>query len=340
MLGRANPFARLAWTIRGVLAGPMPGHDGGRRVLAVAHRGAARHAPENTVDAFAKALELGADGVEADLCATRDGVFVLWHDPDPDEKVALARQSGAEEFPYVPDVPAVGSPWRRPVRELSLEDFRTRYGYRREEGPRREVASGDPPPEIAAALLEDLFDWEARETPGFDIFLDVKLQPAESAAAQGLLRLLRRRFPEGRTQGLHVLCPQREIVQTLLAEARSAPLAPGIAVYADFEFPGALAEARRLSARRISMGSGRRLWADFFHEISRVVERRETGAVEAVAAWTVNEERRLRRLVELPVDAILTDEPERLRRILSERERTNVRARAGAVAKVRAPHSG
>jgi hypothetical protein len=36
-------------------------------------------------------------------------------------------------------------------------------------------------------------------------------------------------------------------------------------------------------------------------------------------AWTVNDEKRLRRLVELPVDAILTDELERLRRILSER---------------------
>jgi glycerophosphoryl diester phosphodiesterase len=91
-------------------------------------------------------------------------------------------------------------------------------------------------------------------------------------------------------------------------------------VYADFEFPGALAEAGRLPARRISMGSGRRLWADFFHEISRVVARREMGAVEAVVAWTINDERRLRRLVELRVDAILTDEPERLRRILSELE--------------------
>jgi glycerophosphoryl diester phosphodiesterase len=320
MLGRANPLARLAWTIRGVFAGPVPLRDGGRRVLAVAHRGAARHAPENTVAAFARALELGADGIEADLCATRDGVFVLWHDPDPDEKVALARQSGAEEFPYVPDVPAVGSPWRRPVRELSLEDFRIRCGYRRKEGPRREVASGDPPPEVPAALLEDLFDWEARETPGFDIFLDIKLQPPETAAAEGLLGLLRRRFPEGRARGLHLLCPQREIVQTLLAEARRAPLAPGIAVYPDFEFPGALAETRRLGARRIGMGSGRRLWADFLHEISRVVERRETGAVEAVVAWTINDERHLRRLVELPVDAILTDEPERLRRIFSERD--------------------
>jgi glycerophosphoryl diester phosphodiesterase len=272
------------------------------------------------VAAFARALELGADGIEADLCATHDGLFVLWHDADPGEKVALARQSGAEGFPYVPDVPAVGSPWRRPVRELSLEDFRSRYGYRRKEGLRREVASGDRPPEVRAALLEDLFDWEARETPGFDIFLDIKLQPPETAAARGLLGLLRRRFPEGRTHGLHLLCPQREIVQTLLAEARRASIPPGIAVYADFEFPGALAEARRLGARRISIGSGRRLWADFFHEISRVVARREAGEVEAVVAWTVNDERRLRRLVELPVDAILTDEPERVRRILSERD--------------------
>jgi glycerophosphoryl diester phosphodiesterase len=325
MLGNSNPFARLAWTARGVLARPVPGRNADREVLAVAHRGAARQAPENTVAAFARALELGADGIEADVCVTRDGAFVLWHDPDPDEKVGLARQAGSEGFPYVPDVPAAGSSWRKPVRELSFEDFRIRYGYRRKESSLEEVASCDRPPEVPAARLEDLFDWEVRKAPGLDVFLDIKLQPPETAAAADLLELLRRRFPNGRTHGLHLLSPHREIVQTLLAEARRSPLPPGIAVYADFEFPGALAEARRLGARRISIGSRRRLWKDFFHEISRVVAWRDTSALDAVVAWTVNDERRLRQLAELPVDAILTDEPGRLRRIISERDAGGVR---------------
>lgn len=51
------------------------------RPLVLAHRGASRQAPENTLDAFAVARTLGADGVELDVRRTADGVPVLSHDP-------------------------------------------------------------------------------------------------------------------------------------------------------------------------------------------------------------------------------------------------------------------
>ena len=47
----------------------------------LAHRGASRHAPENTLDAFRAAAALGADGVELDIHATADGRLVVHHDP-------------------------------------------------------------------------------------------------------------------------------------------------------------------------------------------------------------------------------------------------------------------
>jgi glycerophosphoryl diester phosphodiesterase len=45
-----------------------------------AHRGASDLAPENTLEAFLLAGELGADGIELDVRLTRDGVPVLVHD--------------------------------------------------------------------------------------------------------------------------------------------------------------------------------------------------------------------------------------------------------------------
>ena len=48
--------------------------------VAFAHRGARLHAPENTVAAFALALEWGATGLESDVWATADGAAVLDHD--------------------------------------------------------------------------------------------------------------------------------------------------------------------------------------------------------------------------------------------------------------------
>jgi glycerophosphoryl diester phosphodiesterase len=46
----------------------------------LAHRGARAAAPENTVEAFVRARELGADGVELDARRTADGGIVLSHD--------------------------------------------------------------------------------------------------------------------------------------------------------------------------------------------------------------------------------------------------------------------
>ncbi len=48
--------------------------------IAFAHRGARAHAPENTIEAFALAVKLGATGLETDAWLTSDGVAVLDHD--------------------------------------------------------------------------------------------------------------------------------------------------------------------------------------------------------------------------------------------------------------------
>lgn len=45
----------------------------------VAHRGVHDEAPENTIAAFERAIELGADAVELDVRLTRDGVPVVYH---------------------------------------------------------------------------------------------------------------------------------------------------------------------------------------------------------------------------------------------------------------------
>lgn len=50
------------------------------RPLVLAHRGACRVAPENTVEAIILAAEMGADGVELDVRMTADGHLVLCHD--------------------------------------------------------------------------------------------------------------------------------------------------------------------------------------------------------------------------------------------------------------------
>jgi glycerophosphoryl diester phosphodiesterase len=48
--------------------------------IVVAHRGAAAHAPENTMEAFRLGVEMGADAIELDVHLTTDGQLAVIHD--------------------------------------------------------------------------------------------------------------------------------------------------------------------------------------------------------------------------------------------------------------------
>ena len=53
----------------------------GKPPLVVGHRGASGVLPEHTLEAYRKAIEMGADFIEPDLVSTKDGVLVARHEP-------------------------------------------------------------------------------------------------------------------------------------------------------------------------------------------------------------------------------------------------------------------
>ena len=83
-----------------------------------AHRGGASEAPENTLPAFQRAVDLGYRYLETDVHATRDGVLVAFHDDRLDRvtdrtgvieeltwrEVSEARVDGTEPIPLLEDV--------------------------------------------------------------------------------------------------------------------------------------------------------------------------------------------------------------------------------------------
>ncbi len=67
-----------------------------------AHRGATESCVENTLEAFAEARRLGADGVELDVRLTADGALAVHHDALIDGVGAVAQLTVPELPPHVP----------------------------------------------------------------------------------------------------------------------------------------------------------------------------------------------------------------------------------------------
>jgi glycerophosphoryl diester phosphodiesterase len=97
-----------------------------RRPLIFAHRGGI---PEHTVEAYEKALALGADGLECDVRLTRDGHLVCVHDPRIEQRrisdSTLAQLDGVLTLDRLITVARAA---RRPVRLLVETKHPTRYG--------------------------------------------------------------------------------------------------------------------------------------------------------------------------------------------------------------------
>jgi glycerophosphoryl diester phosphodiesterase len=104
-----------------------------RRPICIAHRGASGREVENSLAAFRRAAELGADAVELDVHSTADGAFVVFHDdviggkpvarcPLPD--LRSFRIGNGEPLPTLEEALAVILPGMRAFVELKTLDPR------------------------------------------------------------------------------------------------------------------------------------------------------------------------------------------------------------------------
>ncbi|MFO0690056.1 MAG: glycerophosphodiester phosphodiesterase [Myxococcota bacterium] len=85
-MNRSSRLLALAPTLLACL-GSAPAHatDSAPKLatpLVIGHRGAPGHMPEHTLESYALAIELGADCIEPDLVATRDGHLIARHEPN------------------------------------------------------------------------------------------------------------------------------------------------------------------------------------------------------------------------------------------------------------------
>ena len=140
------------------LAPPLPAQRSAARPLIVAHRGASGHRPEHTLAAYDLAIAMGADYVEPDVVATRDGVLVARHEPEIGGTTDVAARFPDRRATRVVDgVPVTG--WF--VDDLTLAELRTLRA--RERLPGRSTAHDGRYPVPTLDEVLDLVERRARE---------------------------------------------------------------------------------------------------------------------------------------------------------------------------------
>jgi glycerophosphoryl diester phosphodiesterase len=279
----------------------------------VGHHGAPSLAPENTIPSFKASSAVGANAMEIDVCITADDVVVAFHDRDPNSEVALARQGGGEGYSWLPFVPPLSSPWRRPVRALTLAELRQYYGYRRADGSQDRTAW--------IPTLAEVLDWARSEPKLRAIYLDLKFDLSEIAAGPLVVSQLWDAWQAN--ESLHhvrfyLLTVHSEMIEVLKKE-RTTLGADAIRVVWDFEQPGALAATIGAGLRDVSTGlTPSETWSGYKREIADIVQAREQGQIDSVLAWTFDREVQLAELLYYSVDGVITNDPATLYRMWQE----------------------
>jgi glycerophosphoryl diester phosphodiesterase len=255
----------------------------GATPLVIAHRGSSRKAPENTLAAFSRAIDDGADGIELDVRRTADGAIVVFHDS------RLNRTTGGE-----------GKIERCTLDELKGLSAGSWF---------HPIFRGEPIP-----TLDDALELMRRRV---GVNIELKLDPLrprrllrsrrplrlrrsgeipQAAFVQEVLRIIRRH----RMEHLVLLS---SFHHRLVALAQS--LRPGIATGFLFHTVTAIGRA---PLRRTRRGSGAYLIVNGTSCSRRLVERAHESEIR-VGEYTVNSPRRLRRALRFGVDAVYTDDP-------------------------------
>ena len=154
-------------------------------VTVIAHRGASAYAPEHTLAAYDRALQLGADALELDVRSTADGELVVIHD------ATLARTAGDPRA--VADVTLRDLAALDPaVRPLTVDDVLRRYGT----ATRYVVELKDPRAPVERRLAESFARLGLRDRGEVQTFDVLGLRRARRAdPATPLSQLYRRATP-------------------------------------------------------------------------------------------------------------------------------------------------
>ena len=285
------------------------------------HRGARGLAPENTLPAFERALEIGVDTLELDIGMTADGVVVIAHDSYLNP--AIARDAAGQWLPG-PKGPLLKSLTLAQLQTYDVGRINPDTPYARTfnlQQPR----DGTRIPTLAA-LFERVKALRADKVR-FNIETKINpIQPDETAVPEvmtgALLKVIRdagmtRRVAiqsfDWRTLRLvQQLEPAIPTVYLTIQTANSDNLRGG-------EWTAGLKFADFGSAPKMAKAGGGAVWSPNGGAVTEALVKEAHSLGLRVIPWTINNPEDMERLIGWGVDGLITDYPDRLRTVMQAR---------------------
>jgi glycerophosphoryl diester phosphodiesterase len=244
----------------------------------IAHRGASGYAPELTLRAYQLAIQMGCDGIEMDVHPLRDGTIVAIHDVD------VARTTNGN-----------GRVSKFTLEELKALDAGTWFNNAYPEKARPEYAG------LRVPTLQEIFDFTRGKALEFFIEIkDPELYPPDLESS--LLSLVSRNQLEDRSRFLSFSAKSILKIKNLNPSMKTVLLISNSG-------KDLVEAALRLSADELGIRHSL---------ITPTLVDAAHKAGLSVSAWTVDHQKDMTRMIDLGIDSIITNYPDRLKRLLTQ----------------------
>jgi glycerophosphoryl diester phosphodiesterase len=299
------------------------------------HRGARGLAPENTLPAFRKALEIGVTALELDTNVTREGVVVIGHDPTLNPDIArLDGQWLATKGPAIHDLT-----WEA-LQRYDIGRINPASAYAKRYPDQRAVDG------TRYSRLADLFAMVRERGDGvvrFNIETKVSpLAPDESLAPEAFARLLvaeiraagmarratiqsfdwrtlqvvQREAPDIATVYLSV---QQKFMDTVCGGAGAGSPAVAPAACEPSPWTAGFQLRDHGSVPRMVKAAGGSIWSPEWRDVDEATVKEAHALGLRVVVWTVNDPAQIGRMIELGVDGLISDRPDVAREVMRQR---------------------
>ncbi len=294
----------------------------GELPMIAAHRGGGDNNPENTMLAFREAVNnIGIDIVESDLYLTKDGKLVYNHDAYIDETCNVNGDISLEEVEELCEDKAN----RHYIEDMTLaelEQYNFGYYFEDENGERIYKDETDLAGKgLQIATVDKLFEEFYESHPDLLFIVEIKNSGERGYEACRILYETLQKYPEYMDQ-IVVGTFHDEIEQELKEKYPSLLRGAPTGTARDFVLTTILGVNlfNNSDFACLQIPTDYNLGVVIYLDNPQIIKTAHRRNV-AVQYWTINDPDKMRRLIELGCDAIMTDNPKLLKEVLAEYEK-------------------